>query len=64
MFTVLKLTSKKPSETLRFYECDLFEEGSIANLTASIIGNVFGFKAVKALRLEDMRLPYAYLKTS
>jgi len=45
------------------YECDLFEEGSIANLTASIIGNVFGFKAVKALRLEDMRIPYAYLKT-
>jgi ribulose-bisphosphate carboxylase large chain len=45
------------------YECDLFEEGSIANLTASIIGNVFGFKAVKALRLEDMRLPYSYLKT-
>jgi ribulose-bisphosphate carboxylase large chain len=45
------------------YECDLFEEGSISNLTASIIGNVFGFKAVKALRLEDMRLPYAYLKT-
>jgi ribulose-bisphosphate carboxylase large chain len=44
------------------YECDLFEEGSIANLTASIIGNVFGFKAVKALRLEDMRVPYAYLK--
>jgi ribulose-bisphosphate carboxylase large chain len=45
------------------YECDLFEESSIANLTASIIGNVFGFKAVKALRLEDMRMPYAYLKT-
>jgi ribulose-bisphosphate carboxylase large chain len=45
------------------YECDLFEEGSISNLTASIIGNVFGFKAVKALRLEDMRLPDAYLKT-
>ena len=45
------------------YECDLFEEGSIANLTASIIGNVFGFKAVSALRLEDMRIPFAYLKT-
>jgi len=45
------------------YECELFEEGSLANLTASIIGNVFGFKAVKALRLEDMRIPYAYLKT-
>ena len=45
------------------YDLDLFEEGSIANLTASIIGNVFGFKAIKALRLEDMRMPVAYLKT-
>jgi len=45
------------------YECDLFEEGSLANLTASIIGNVFGFKAVAALRLEDMRIPHSYLKT-
>src|SRR5512136_3189991 len=45
------------------YELDLFEEGSIANLTASIIGNVFGFKPLKALRLEDMRMPVAYLKT-
>jgi hypothetical protein len=41
----------------------LFEEGSIANLTAAIIGNVFGFKALKALRLEDMRIPTHYLKT-
>ena len=31
------------------YDSDLFEPGSIANLTASIIGNVFGMKAVKAL---------------
>ncbi|WP_293899281.1 form I ribulose bisphosphate carboxylase large subunit [Phenylobacterium sp.] len=45
------------------YDIDLFEEGSIANLTASIIGNVFGFKPLKALRLEDMRIPTAYLKT-
>src|SRR5271165_5247996 len=37
------------------YDIDLFEEGSIANLTSSIIGNVFGFKALKSLRLEDMR---------
>jgi ribulose-bisphosphate carboxylase large chain len=50
---------------LRFHRirCDLFEEGSLANLTASIIGNVFGFKAVSALRLEDMRIPHSYLKT-
>jgi ribulose-bisphosphate carboxylase large chain len=45
------------------YELDLFEEGSIANLTSSIIGNVFGFKALKALRLEDMRIPAHYTKT-
>ncbi|HET9594220.1 MAG TPA: form I ribulose bisphosphate carboxylase large subunit [Anaeromyxobacteraceae bacterium] len=45
------------------YDLTLFEPGSIANLTASIIGNVFGFKAVRALRLEDMRIPIAYLKT-
>ena len=45
------------------YDLDLFEPGSIANLTASIIGNVFGFKPLRALRLEDMRLPVAYIKT-
>ena len=45
------------------YDLDLFEQGSIANLSASIIGNVFGFKPLKALRLEDMRLPVAYVKT-
>nr|QCI07508.1 ribulose-1,5-bisphosphate carboxylase/oxygenase large subunit [Malaconema sp.] len=59
---------KVPNSTEQYfayiaYDIDLFEEGSIANLTASIIGNVFGFKAVKALRLEDMRIPVAYLKT-
>ena len=45
------------------YDIDLFEEGSIANLTSSIIGNVFGFKALKSLRLEDMRIPPHYAKT-
>ncbi len=45
------------------YDLDLFEEGSIANLTSSIIGNVFGFKALRSLRLEDMRIPPIYVKT-
>src|SRR6266540_7493761 len=45
------------------YDIDLFEEGSIANMTSSIIGNVFGFKALKALRLEDLRIPLHYVKT-
>src|SRR5215468_8798066 len=44
------------------YDIDLFEEGSIANLTSSIIGNVFGFKALKSLRLEDMRIPLHSVK--
>jgi ribulose-bisphosphate carboxylase large chain len=45
------------------YDIDLFEEGSIANMTSSIIGNVFGFKALKSLRLEDLRIPLHYTKT-
>ena len=45
------------------YDLELFEANSIVNLSASIIGNVFGFKPLKALRLEDMRLPIAYVKT-
>ena len=45
------------------YDLILFEPGSIANLTASIIGNVFSFKPLKAARLEDMRLPTAYVTT-
>ena len=45
------------------YDLSLFEEGSIANVTASIIGNVFSFKPLKAARLEDMKFPVAYIKT-
>jgi ribulose-bisphosphate carboxylase large chain len=45
------------------YDIELFEPDSIVNLSASIIGNVFGFKPLKALRLEDMRLPISYVRT-
>jgi ribulose-bisphosphate carboxylase large chain len=45
------------------YDIILFEEGSIANMTASLIGNVFSFKPLKAARLEDIRIPVAYIKT-
>jgi ribulose-bisphosphate carboxylase large chain len=44
------------------YPIDLFEEGSIVTM-ASIVGNVFGFKAFSALRLEDMRIPFALVKS-
>ena len=45
------------------YPLDLFEEGSVTNILTSIVGNVFGFKALRALRLEDLRMPSALLKT-
>lgn len=45
------------------YDLILFEEGSIANMTASLIGNVFSFKPLRACRLEDIRIPVAYVKT-
>jgi ribulose-bisphosphate carboxylase large chain len=39
------------------YPIGLFEFGSIPNILSSVVGNVFGFKAVNALRLLDMRVP-------
>ena len=45
------------------YPIDLFEEGSVVNVLTSLVGNVFGFKALRALRLEDIRFPIAYIKT-
>jgi ribulose-bisphosphate carboxylase large chain len=42
------------------YDLVLFEEGSIANMTASLIGNVFSFKPLKACRhAGDRRRPVA-----
>jgi len=45
------------------YPIDLFEEGSIVNVLTSLVGNVFGFKALRALRLEDIRFPLHYVLT-
>ncbi len=45
------------------YPLDLFEEGSVVNVFTSLVGNVFGFKAVRSLRLEDVRFPLAYVTT-
>ncbi|CAN1357907.1 Ribulose bisphosphate carboxylase large chain (Fragment), partial [Linum perenne] len=35
------------------YPLDLFEEGSVTNMFTSIVGNVFGFKALRALLERD-----------
>ncbi|UOG92279.1 MAG: form I ribulose bisphosphate carboxylase large subunit [Candidatus Thiothrix sulfatifontis] len=45
------------------YPIDLFEEGSVVNVFTSLVGNVFGFKAIRALRLEDVRFSLHYVKT-
>ena len=45
------------------YPLDLFEEGSITNVLTSLVGNVFGFKALRHLRLEDIRFPMAFIKS-
>ena len=45
------------------YPMDLIEEGSVVNLFISLVGNVFGFNAVRVLRLKGLRLPLAYVLT-
>ncbi|MDP8991851.1 MAG: ribulose-bisphosphate carboxylase large subunit [Actinomycetota bacterium] len=64
-YAVEEVPDTDPQQYMAYvaYDMDLFEEGSIANLASSIIGNVFGFKALKGLRLEDMRISEHYLKT-
>ncbi len=39
------------------YPQELFEEGNAPNILSSIAGNIFGMKAVKNLRLEDVSFP-------
>ncbi len=45
------------------YPQELFEEGSVSNILSSVAGNVFGMKAVKGLRLEDIHFPKKLLKS-
>lgn len=39
------------------YPSGLFERGNAPNILSSIAGNIFGMKAVKNLRLEDIKIP-------
>lgn len=42
------------------YPLDLFEEGNVAQLLSSVAGNIFGMRALKNLRLEDIYFPQEY----
>lgn len=44
------------------YPAELFERGNAPNILSSIAGNIFGMKAVKNLRLEDVQFPKSILK--
>ncbi len=35
----------------------------MVNVLTSLAGNVFGFKAIRALRLEDVRFPLAFVQS-
>ncbi len=49
--------NKNTDEIKIAYPQDLFEAGSIPQLMSSIAGNIFGMKAVKNLRLQDVEFP-------
>lgn len=44
------------------YPAELFEADNIPNILSSIAGNIFGMKAVKTIRLEDVSFPKDILK--
>ena len=44
------------------YPVELFEEGNMPAFLASVAGNIFGMKRVEGLRVEDIYMPYAFLK--
>lgn len=45
------------------YPVELFEGGNMPNILSSVAGNVFGLKALKNLRLNDVVLPAELLKS-
>lgn len=54
--------SIKGNHILVAYPEILFENGSVPQLLSAVAGNIFGMKAVKNLRLDDIILPKNYLK--
>ncbi len=45
------------------YPEELFEKDNVPNILSSIAGNIFGMKAVKTIRLEDVSFPKSILKS-
>jgi len=45
------------------YPIELFEQGNMPNILSSVAGNVFGLRALKNLRLNDVELPAELVKS-
>ena len=45
------------------YPIELFELGNMPQLYSSVAGNIFGMKALKNLRLEDINFSEKYIKS-
>ena len=45
------------------YPIELFEEGNLPNILSSVAGNVFGLRAIRNLRLNDIELPGKIIKS-
>lgn len=45
------------------YPIELFESGNMANVLSSVAGNVFGLRALKNLRLNDIDIPSKLVKS-
>jgi len=55
--------SAKTGKVKIAYPSKLFERGNAPNILSSIAGNIFGMKAVKNLRLEDISIPKKILRS-
>lgn len=53
---------KKDGRIKIAYPSELFEKDNVPNILSSIAGNIFGMKAVRAIRLEDVYFPKDILK--
>ncbi len=58
-----KVFSIKGNWTKIAYPSQLFEQGNMPQILSSIAGNIFGMKAIKNLRLEDIQWPYKIIKS-
>ncbi len=55
--------NKKTNEIKIAYPIELFEQGSIPQILSSIAGNIYGMKAIKNLRLQNITFPKSLTKS-